>query len=183
MDIRLLAMDRLEQSRLTADMTTNPFPIVTAAAAVSSAAAGGLFYAFSAFVMRGLDRTGPVDAITAMRGINAEAETNAPLLALLFGSALLALIAGIIAVVQWRQQGSGYVVAGGGFALVAVVVTIACNVPLNNHLAGLDVTGLSAADAQLEWQAYFGPWTAWNHVRTVAPLIGSVLLVVGLRCR
>jgi uncharacterized membrane protein len=75
------------------------------------------------------------------------------------------------------------VVAGGVFALVAVVVTIACNVPLNNHLAGLDVTGLSAADAQLEWQAYFGPWTAWNHVRTVAPLIGSVLPVVGLRCR
>jgi uncharacterized membrane protein len=119
--------------------------------------------------MRGLDRTGPVDAITAMRGIIAEAERNAPLLALLFGSALLALIAGIIAVVHWRQLGSGYVVAGGVFALVAVVVTIACNVPLNNHLAGVDVTGLSAADTQLAWQAYFGPgrpgttFARWRH--------------------
>jgi uncharacterized membrane protein len=92
MDVRLSAMDRLALSRLTADMTTNPVPIVTAAASVSSAAVGGLFYAFSAFVMRGLDRTGPVDAITEMRGINAEAERNAPLLGLLFGSALLALM-------------------------------------------------------------------------------------------
>jgi uncharacterized membrane protein len=183
MEIRLSAMDRLARSRLTAGMTTNPFLVVTAAASVSSAAVGGLFYAFSAFVMRGLDRTGPVDAITAMRGINAEAERNAPLLVLLFGSALVALISGIVAVVQWRQQGSGYVVAGSVFALVAVVVTIACNVPLNNHLAGVDVAALSAADALREWRAYFGPWTAWNHVRTAAPLIGTALLLVGLRCR
>jgi uncharacterized membrane protein len=73
--------------------------------------------------------------------------------------------------------------ASGVFALVAVVVTIACNVRLSSHLAGVDVTGLSTADAQREWQAYFGPWTTWNHVRTVAPLIGSVLLAVGLRYR
>jgi uncharacterized membrane protein len=132
-------------------MGTNPFLIVAAAAAVSAAAVGGLYYGFSAFVMRGLDRTGPVDAITAMRGINAEAERNAPLLVLVFRSALLALAAGIIAVVQWRQQGSGYVVAGAVFALVATVVTVACNVPLNNHLAGIEVGGLSAADA-LRWR-------------------------------
>ena len=182
MDIRLSVMDRLVAFRLTRGMTTNPILIVTAAASVSSAAVGGLFFAFSAFVMRGLDRTGPIDAITAMRGINAEAERNAPLLVLLFGSALLALTAGIMAAVQWRQ-GSGYAVAGAAFALVAVVVTIACNVPLNNHLAGLNVTGLSSADVPREWQSYFGTWTAWNHVRTVSPLIGSVLLLVGLRCR
>ena len=116
-------------------------------------------------------------------GINAEAERNAPLLVLVLGSALLALAAGIIAVVQWRQQGSGCVVAGAVFALVPTVVTVACNVPLNNHLAGVEVGGLSAADALREWQAYLGPWTAWNHVRTVAPLIGAVLLLVGVRCR
>src|ERR1700745_1296622 len=151
-------------------MTTNPFLIVAAAASVSAAAVGGLYYAFSAFVMRGLDRSGPVNAITAMRGINAEAERNAPLLVLVFGSALLALAAGIIAVIQRRQQGSGYVGAGAVLALVAIVGTVACNVPLNTHLAEVDVGGHSAADALREWHAYLGPWTAWNHVRTVAPL-------------
>ena len=61
-------------------MTTSPVLILATTAAVCSAAVGGLFYAFSTFVMRGLDRTEPTDAITAMRGINAEAQGNAPVL-------------------------------------------------------------------------------------------------------
>jgi len=38
----------------------------------------------------------------------------------------------------------------------------------------------TAADALRDWQAYLGPWTTWNHVRTVAPLAGSVLMLIGL---
>ena len=74
---------------------------------------------------------------------------------------------------------------GPGIALgvVAALVTVAFNVPLNNQLDALDPAGLSAADAATQWRAYFGPWTAWNHVRTVAPLLGSVLLLLGLRHR
>jgi len=32
-----------------------------------------------------------------------------------------------------------------------------------------------------EWQAYMSLWTAWNPVRTVAPLLGSVLFAHRLR--
>ena len=38
-------------------------------------------------------------------------------------------------------------------------------------------------DAAREWLAYLSLWTTGNHVRTVAPLLGSVLLLVGLRYR
>ncbi|MDT5011395.1 MAG: hypothetical protein QOH57_3012 [Mycobacterium sp.] len=176
-------MERLAAVGFTGPMTTNPLLIATTAASITSAAVGGVFYAFSAFVMRGLDRTGPLDAITAMRGINAEAERNAPLLVLLFGSALLALVAGVVAAAQWRQAGSGFVIAGAVCALAAVVVTIAFNVPLNNHLAGVDPTALSLTEAAHEWQSYLSSWTAYNHVRTGAPLLGSVLLLTGLRLR
>ena len=75
-------------------MITSPVLVLTTAAAIGAAAVGGLFYAFSSFVMRGLDRTGPIAAITAMRGINAEAQANGVFLALFFGSALLALAVG-----------------------------------------------------------------------------------------
>jgi uncharacterized membrane protein len=54
-------------------MNTSPVVILTSIAALFSAAAGGMMFVFSTFVMRGLDRTGPVDAITAMRDMNAEA--------------------------------------------------------------------------------------------------------------
>jgi uncharacterized membrane protein len=164
-------------------MTTSPYVIAATAAAVSSAAVGGLFYAFSTFVMRGLNRANPVEAIAAMKGINTEAQANAPFLALFLGSAVLALVVGVVAAIQFGRPGSGYVIAGAVLGLVAFVVTMAFNVPLNNALDALDPSALSAADALREWQGYLGPWTAWNHVRTVAPLLGSVLMLVGLRYR
>src|SRR5665213_2769582 len=150
----LIAMDRLDHRRLTEPMTSSPYLIATTAAALTSAAVGGLFYAFSTFVMKGLDRAAPAEAIAAMRGVNAEAQANAPFLMLFVGSALMALGVGIAALFKLSQPGSGYVLAGAVLGLVASIVTMAFNVPLNNHLDAVDPSGLSAADALREWQAY-----------------------------
>jgi uncharacterized membrane protein len=176
-------MDRLDDEGLAESMTTSPYLVAATAAAVTSAVVGGLFYAFSTFVMRGLDRVEPVEAIAAMRGINAEAQANAPFLLVFVGSAVLALGVGIAALLRLSQPGTGYVLAGAVLGLVAFIVTIAFNVPLNDQLAAVDPARLSAADALREWRAYLGPWTAWNHVRTVAPVLGSVLMLIGLRYR
>jgi uncharacterized membrane protein len=164
-------------------MNTSPFIILTSLAALFSAAAGGMMYVFSTFVMRGLDRTGPVDAIIAMRGMNAEANTNPAFLLGYFGATILALVVGVIAVVQLRQPGSWVVLIGAVCTILGAVITMAFNVPLNNHLDTVNPDGLSVADAAREWQAYFSIWTAWNHVRTVVSFVGAVLLLVGLRYR
>ncbi|MET4427935.1 putative membrane protein [Mycolicibacterium sp. 624] len=176
-------MERLAVQRLTEVMSTSPYVIATTAAAVSTAAVGGLFYAFSTFVMKGLDRTEPVEAITAMRGMNAEAQANAPFLMLFVGSALLALGVGIAAALRLSTPGAPYVLAGAALGLVAFVVTMAFNVPLNNRLDAVDPAVLSTAEAVRQWRDYLVPWTAWNHVRTVAPLVGSALILVGLAQR
>lgn len=140
-------------------------------------------YVFSTFVMRGLDRTGPVEAITAMRGMNVEANSNPAFLLGYFGGAILALVVGVIAAIQLRQPGSWVVLVGAVFAILAAVITMAFNVPLNNHLDAVNPVGLSAADAAREWQAYFSTWTAWNHARTVTSFVGAALLLLGLRYR
>ncbi len=158
-------------------------PLLAAIAAVSSAAVGGVFFAYSTFTMRGLDRLDPTAAIAAMRGINVAAQANPPFLALLFGSAALAVVAGIQAVVLRHQPGSGYLLAGAVLAVLATLVTIAVNVPLNDRLEALDLAALPAADVAREWSAYLHSWMMANHVRTAAPLIGSVLLLVGTRQR
>jgi uncharacterized membrane protein len=164
-------------------MNMSPFVVLATVTAIGSAALGGLFYAFSTFVMRGLDRTGPVDAITAMRGINAEAQANAPFLLMFLGSALLALVVGVIAAIQLRQPGSWWLLAGAVFGIVAAIVTIAFNVPLNNQLDAVNPVGLSPPDAAREWRHYFTTWTAWNHVRSISGFVGAALLLVGLRYR
>lgn len=164
-------------------MTISPLVILTSIAAIASAAAAGMMFVFSTFVMRGLDRTGPVNAITAMRGINAEANSNAPFLLAYLGAAVLAVAVGVVAVVRFREPGSGWLLAGAILGVLGAIITIAFNVPLNNHLDTVDPVGLAVADAAREWQAYFCTWTAWNHARTLNAIVASVLMLVGLRYR
>jgi uncharacterized membrane protein len=164
-------------------MNTSPVVILTSLAALASAAAGGMMYVFSTFVMRGLDHTGPVDAITAMRGMNAEANTNPAFLLGYFAPTILGLVVGVIAVARLNQPGGWWLLTGAIFAILGAVITMAFNVPLNNHLDTINPDGLSVTDAAREWQAYFVTWTAWNHVRTITSFIGGALLLVGLRYR
>jgi uncharacterized membrane protein len=152
-------------------------------AAITNAAAAGMMYVFSTFVMRGLDRTGPVEAITAMRGINAEANSSLAFLLVYFGAAVLAAASGVVAAVQLHQPGSWYLLVGGVFGVLAAVITMAFNVPLNNHLDGVDPAGLSVADVAREWQAYLSTWTAWNHVRAATGFVAAALMLIGLRYR
>lgn len=164
-------------------MNTSPVVVLTSLAALASAAAGGMMYVFSTFVMRGLDRTGPVDAITAMRGINAEANSNPAFLLAYFGATILALVVGVMAVVQLNQPGSWWALAGATFGILGAIITMVFNVPLNNHLDTVNPDGLSVVDAAREWQAYFSSWTAWNHVRSATGIIGAALMLAGLRYR
>jgi uncharacterized membrane protein len=164
-------------------MNMSPVVVLTSLAAIASAAAAGMMYVFSTFVMRGLDRTGPISAITAMRGINAEANSNGPFLLAYFAATLLAIAVGILAVIQIRQPGSGWLLAGAIVGVLGAFITIAFNVPLNNHLDTVNPAGLSVVDAAREWAAYYSPWTAWNHARTATSIVASALMLIGLRYR
>jgi uncharacterized membrane protein len=161
-------------------MRISPFTILTSLAVLASAAGGGMMYVFSTFVMQGLDRTGPVAAITAMRGMNAEANASGPFLLAYLGAAVLAFVVGIVAVAQLRRPGRRWILVGAVFGVLAAIITMAFNVPLNDHLDGVDPQGLSTGDAAREWLAYYQPWTAWNHVRAITAFVAAVLMLFGL---
>ncbi|TFV55333.1 DUF1772 domain-containing protein [Mycobacterium sp. PS03-16] len=164
-------------------MNSGPVLVLTAVTAVACTAVGGIFFAFSTFVMRGLDRTDPAEAITAMRGINAEAQANAAFLILFLGSALLAVAVGALGVLRWGAPGGWLLVAGGVCGVTGFVVTVAFNIPLNNHLDGLTPDTLSAVDAAREWAHHLRVWTLWNHVRTATGLAAGALLIAALVAR
>src|SRR6201990_1099811 len=103
-------------------MNISPYVVLTSLAALAAAAAGGMMYVFSTFVMRGLDSTGPVDAITAMRGINTEANSNPAFLLGYFGATILALVVGVVVAIQLRQPGSWVVLVGAVFVIVAALI-------------------------------------------------------------
>jgi uncharacterized membrane protein len=158
-------------------MSGIPFYAATVVTALGCGLVAGVFFAFSAFVMRALKRLEPEQGIAAMQSINILAVTPV-FMAALFGTAVGCLGLGAWTVISSVGRTTALVVAGGTLYLVGTVgVTIACNVPLNNRLATLHP---QSADAASYWDEYLTKWTAWNHVRTLAALTAAAALTVAL---
>jgi uncharacterized membrane protein len=146
------------------------------AAAVGAGTAGGVFFAFSTFVMRALDRLPPSQSVAAMQAINKYAP-NPLFMATLFGTAA-ASAALIVHGVRNGDSDAKYLVAGGVAYLAGIVLTVAYHIPHNNALDMVDANGPGAAGA---WSRYCGPWTAWNHVRTLTSLGAAAAYCMALR--
>ena len=140
-------------------------------AAVGSGLIGGLFFIFSNTIMRALDRLPASGAVAAMNSIN-RVILNPLFFLAFFGTALLCLVLLV------GQLDSPWVVAGALLYLVGSMgVTMVCNVPLNDRFAKVSP---SADDLETQWRDYRGPWTRWNHVRTVACLLAAAAFTVEL---
>lgn len=158
---------------------TNPLSILTFVSALGSGLVAGIFFAFSNFVMKALARVPLAPGIAAMQSINV-AVLNRWFFTAFFGTAACCLALAIISFIRWQKPGAGYLLAGSLLYLIGtILVTIACNVPLNDALAAVDP---SSSDAARVWTNYLKSWTAWNHVRTGAALATSALFILGL-CR
>lgn len=148
---------------------------VAGVAAVGAGLVGGVFFAFSTFVMQGLGRLPARDAARAMQEINVTAVRPA-LMTLLFGTAAVCVAAIVVGVRQWGSSPSLWLIAGGLLYLIGTVgVTIALNVPLNDRLAALDPTAAAA-----EWPAYLRDWVRDNHLRTLSSTAAAASFVVAL---
>jgi uncharacterized membrane protein len=136
---------------------------LTLAGGIGCAVVGGVFFAFSTFVVPALQRLPEAEAGSAMRSIDLLA-VRPPLMVALFGTAAACLVLGVLAV----RRSNPWVVAGcASYLLGVVAVTVVANVPLNDRLA----------QGQVTFAAYAGAWLPWNHVRTVAGLVAAVLLI------
>ena len=143
---------------------------LTLVAGLGCGVIAGVFFAFSAFVMKALSRLPPGNGIAAMQSINV-AVINPWFLSAFLGCAVLCLNAVIWSLVRWPEPGSGYLFCGGVAYLAGTfLVTLVFNVPRNEALASV-ATG--DADGVEVWTSYLSTWTAWNHVRTVAALAAS----------
>ena len=142
--------------------------------AIGCALMAGIYFAFSAFIMRALGEIDRAAGIAAMNAIN-RVILRSLFLPIFFGSTLTSLALAIISLLSWGRTGSMAMLAGGVVYVSGMfVVTIARNVPLNDRLA-------AAQDADTDtWANYLSDWTRWNHVRTAASVAGLVLFVLAI---
>jgi uncharacterized membrane protein len=143
---------------------------VALATCLSAGTVGGVFYAFSTFVMKALSELPAAHGLAAMQRINVVV-LNPLFLGLFMGTALLAGVGTIVSLLFWSGPRSVWMLAAGTLYLVgSFIVTIAFNVPRNQRLAGVNP---SAGDAAVHWATYVREWTFWNHVRTAASIASA----------
>jgi uncharacterized membrane protein len=151
--------------------------MVTLVAALGCGVVAGVFFAFSAFVMKALDRLPAERAVDAMQKINAAAPTPT-FMVVLFGTALACGVLIPWSLFVWGEPSAVYLLAGGFLYLIcAIGPTIAYHVPRNEALARVEVSG---AEAESRWSGYVAGWTTWNHLRFAGALAASASLVMAL---
>ncbi len=137
----------------------------------------GVFFAFSAFVMKALGRLPAEQGVSAMQAINVAAVTPA-FMAALFGTAVACGALAVWALFAWDERFAPYLLVGSALYLVGtILLTIAYHVPRNEALAAVEP---HSADAESHWTRYLSGWTAWNHLRTVASLAAAATLTIAL---
>lgn len=151
--------------------------VLTVVAAAGAGVAAGVFFAFSAFVMRALAGLSADKGISAMQAINREAPTRW-LMTELLGTAALCLALTVVAFLRMGDSVSAYLLTGSALYLAGIVLTRTYHVPRNNELDLVDPDSRSAAGA---WSGYLSPWTTANHVRTVTSLAAAVAFTLALR--
>ena len=152
-------------------------PTLAFIAAIGSGVAGGVFFAFSNFVMPALARLPAAGGIAAMNSINITVITPTFMTAL-FGTGLLCLVLIAGAIVGWGQSGSYWLLAGAVIYLIgSPIVTMVFNVPLNDALAAVDP---GSSNGAAMWTNYLSDWVMWNHVRTVTAIVAMACFIMAL---
>ena len=143
--------------------------LLVSLALVGAGLMAGVYFAFSAFIMRAFDRLGPSRATQAMNAINVDILRSA-FMPLFFGSTLIHAALVGIALLDADLAGRGWLIAIGlVYVLGMFLCTALFNVPLNNRLAAAESDCTDAT-----WRHYLVYWTRWNHLRAACSLLATL---------
>ena len=151
--------------------------VLVIVAVLGSAVVGGIFFAFSNFIMRALEEVQAPGGLQAMQSINVTV-LNPGFLGLFTGTAVIFAVLAVMALLDWSAAHSPYLL-GAAVAYIGGtwMVTGVGNVPLNHRLAELKPDAEGASDA---WQDYVKRWTRLNSQRAGAALLSAFLLLITL---
>ncbi|MEM9342158.1 MAG: anthrone oxygenase family protein [Pseudomonadota bacterium] len=154
------------------------FLLLTQVAIIAYALVGGVFLAFSDFIMRSLRQTSGHGGVEAMQEINREV-FRWVFMTLFLGMVPVSLLIAVYGVLYiGGQTGMLMMLAGLVYVLGCFGVTAACNVPLNNALAAMDKGDSATQDY---WTGTYLPrWTRWNTVRTLACVASAGLMLASV---
>ena len=147
------------------------------AATVSMGLVAGVFGLYAHTIMPGLGKTDDRTFVGAFQSIDRAIINPWFIGGGFFGALVFAILA---AIAQIGRDGLPWIVAALVLYLVAFVITIAINVPLNNGIKAAGDPDRIADLAAVRARFNEARWTSWNLVRVVASNIAFGLLAWAL---
>lgn len=143
--------------------------------ALWSALVGGVFKAFSEFIMAGLLRADPAAGIESMQWIN-RTVLRTEFVTALISIAVFSVLFAVYAAFVFEGPGMVVIVMAAVIYVPSVfLMTLFGNVPMNNKLATLDHR---SGEAAVYWTRYGKQWTRLNHVRTLGSIFTAGLYLI-----
>lgn len=146
-------------------------------ALLGAALVGGVFFAFSSFVMKALARVPSAEGIAAMQSINVVV-LNPSFLGVFMGTTVISVLVAALAIKGWATPSAPYFLAGALLYVVGTfLVTGFGNVPMNDQLAAVSASDPEAVSI---WEDYLDRWTLLNTIRTGAAAAASLMFTLGI---
>lgn len=143
--------------------------------ALWSAILGGVFSAFSEFIMSALQRTTPEGGIEAMQHINRTVIPTQFVAGILLITVFSIVFAIYAAIAFEGLPRTLLILAAAVYVPSVFLMTILGNVPMNNRLDRFQHT---TKEAKEYWQTYTRVWTRLNHVRTIGSIVTAGLYLI-----
>jgi uncharacterized membrane protein len=151
---------------------------LTVATALGCGVAGGIFFAFSTFVMRALEDVPVPAGVATMQAINVRV-INPWFMLVFLGTGVAGAATIAIAIANLGDAYAPYLIAAGVLYIVGSIgVTMTGNQPRNLALGELDP---QAPETARFWTRYLREWNRLNHVRTLACVVAAGLEIGALR--
>ena len=141
-----------------------------------SAVVGGVFSAFSEFIMSALRQAEAESGINAMQEIN-KTVIKTQFVAGIILISVFSAVFGIYAAMQFSGSARiALILAPIVYISSVFLMTIAGNVPMNDKLERFD---RRSAEAIAYWPTYVRVWTRLNHVRTIGSVATAAIYLIG----
>lgn len=162
-------------------MIERALSVASLAASLGAGLIAGVLFAFSSFVMPALARLPPAQGIAAMQSINIAALKRSfvpSFLDVFVGTGAVCAALAVTSLVRFEHSAALRLIGAVLYLIGVIGITRLCNIPRNDALASLV---RDAPDAAAHWARYVASWTAWNHVRVLAGVLGAAILAWSLR--
>ncbi|MCF3108928.1 DUF1772 domain-containing protein [Niabella sp. CC-SYL272] len=141
----------------------------------------GLFFSFSVAVTRGLKKLDDKSYLWAMQKIN-KAILNPVFLLCFIGAPLLLIGTTMIRFFEDRWLFMWMLVTTLVYTGGVFMVTMFCNVPLNNYLDRQRIDTLDPETAEAVRSRFEIPWNRYNHIRTLFSILAlGMMFYSGIR--